>query len=383
MALDGVLANIPGLAGYAAMQDFQQRQSLGGLQGAMGVLQALRQHDESLREAQMAPLRMQALQAQVQQAQGLAEERQRDAALQSSLPAIFQQATGPDGNIDYNKVSGTLMQTPGGLKTGMDLRKAEEDRLARVQQAESMIEQRRLAATQQHEALMQRLQDSRQRAAEMERHNRVMEGLSAQTRALAQMTASQGGRPPPGYRWTPNGDQEVIPGGPADVKAQAAAQRQADGATDVDVALSQLRDAYDRLEKGGGITSTKSGVLGNIAAAASSSPVGQSVGKYLGTDNQSARNEIAMARPALLASIMKATGMSAKQMDSNAELKLWLSTATDPTLDVEANRKALKNIEDRFLKKGPSSTPAKQVKRTGMLNGKRVVEYTDGTIEVQ
>jgi hypothetical protein len=59
---------------------------------------------------------------------------------------------------------------------------------------------------------------------------------------------------------------------------------------------------------------------------------------------------------------MKATGMSAKQMDSNAELKLWLATATDPTLDVESNRKALDNIEKKYINhKTPSEklAPAK------------------------
>ena len=36
-------------------------------------------------------------------------------------------------------------------------------------------------------------------------------------------------------------------------------------------------------------------------------------------------------------------------MDSNVELKLWLSTATDPTLDVQSNRRALDKIEMKYL----------------------------------
>ena len=168
---------------------------------------------------------------------------------------------------------------------------------------------------------------------------------------------AQSNKPPPGYRWTPNGDQEVIPGGPADVKANAIAQRQADGASDVDVALGTLRDAYNRLEKGGGITSTNKDATSNALASIQSSGVGQAAGKLFGTNNQSARNDIAMARPALLAALMKATGMSAKQMDSNAELKLWLSTATDPTLDVQSNRKALENIEKKYMKGGSRPPP--------------------------
>ncbi|MFW1927738.1 hypothetical protein, partial [Acinetobacter ursingii] len=84
---------------------------------------------------------------------------------------------------------------------------------------------------------------------------------------------------------------EPIPGGPADQKAQALAGQKAAGATDVDSAIASLRDAYDRLEKGGGITSTANGALSNIAASASSSGAGQLLGRTLGTQNQSARND--------------------------------------------------------------------------------------------
>lgn len=157
------------------------------------------------------------------------------------------------------------------------------------------------------------------------------------------------GKIPAGYRATKDGNLEAIPGGPADIKAQAQANMKASGATDVDLAVSTLRDAYDRLEEGGGITNSDKPGIANIIPSLSSSGAGQAVGKMLGTANQSARNDIAMTRPALLAALMKATGMSAKQMDSNAELKLWLATATDPTLDVGSNRRALNNIEKKYL----------------------------------
>lgn len=55
-----------------------------------------------------------------------------------------------------------------------------------------------------------------------------------------------------------------------------------------------------------------------------------------------------MTRPLLLQAIMKATGMSAKQMDSNAELKLYLATATDPQKGLEANLEALDRIESLY-----------------------------------
>jgi hypothetical protein len=166
----------------------------------------------------------------------------------------------------------------------------------------------------------------------------------------------QVGKAPSGYRFLPDGSMQAIPGGPADAKSSALAQQKALGASDVDSAVATLRDAYDRLEKGGGITSTERGALSNMAAASGSSGLGQAVGRAFGTQNQSARNDIAMTRPALLAALMKATGMSAKQMDSNAELKLWMATATDPTLDVESNRRALNAIERKYI--ASSSQPA-------------------------
>ena len=55
---------------------------------------------------------------------------------------------------------------------------------------------------------------------------------------------------------------------------------------------------------------------------------------------------------------MKATGMSAKQMDSNAELKLYLATATDPTLDVASNKRALDMIETLYGRPGDKTKPS-------------------------
>lgn len=151
----------------------------------------------------------------------------------------------------------------------------------------------------------------------------------------------QFGKAAPGYRWKSDGSQEFIPGGPADQKAQL----QKSGEGTVGSVVADLRDRYAVLNEGGGVVSTERGVLGNVAARVGASGVGQTLGGAVGTKNQSARDSIAMTRPLLLQAIMKATGMSAKQMDSNAELKLYLATATDPTLGYEANMQALDRIE--------------------------------------
>jgi hypothetical protein len=134
-------------------------------------------------------------------------------------------------------------------------------------------------------------------------------------------------------------------------KEPTAAKREemaATGKDSVSSLVSQLADQYETLKTGGGITSPDQDTLSNIGAGIASSAPGQMVGRLVGTNNQSARNTISQMRPLLLNSIKQATGMSAKQMDSNAELKLYLSASTDPTLDFQANLQAMDNLDKQF-----------------------------------
>ena len=110
----------------------------------------------------------------------------------------------------------------------------------------------------------------------------------------------------------------------------------------------QLRNHYDLLEKSGGIPDVSKGAMSNVVAGVASSTPGQMTGKLFGTENQSARNSIIQQRPLLLQAIKQASGMSAKQMDSNAEMKLYLQAATDPSLDVQTNRRALDLLEKLY-----------------------------------
>ena len=149
---------------------------------------------------------------------------------------------------------------------------------------------------------------------------------------------------PAGYRFMADGSLEPIKGGPADLKTQA----KMSGAGDVSTEIVKLKDSYDKLYTGGGITDPSLKIGSNLAGKASSSDLGQSIGSTFGTKNATERDKIAQTRPLLMGAIMKATGMSAKQIDSNAELKLWLSTATDPKKSYEANMEALNNLENLY-----------------------------------
>lgn len=120
--------------------------------------------------------------------------------------------------------------------------------------------------------------------------------------------------------------------------------------------VTTLRDAYTQLHQRGGIVDPKAGVVSNIGNYLQASGPGQFLGGVAGTQNQSIRNQIKQARPLLLQAIRQATGMTGKQMDSNVELQLYLSAATDPTLDIAANLEALDNIE-RLYGLGDEAAP--------------------------
>ena len=182
------------------------------------------------------------------------------------------------------------------------------------------------------------------------------------------------GKPEAGRRWKADGSLEPIPGGSADLKTISSDM----GKGTVNDVVASLRGMYDQLDAAGGITNPDKGGVANLTAGIASSGPGQSAGRLFGTQNQSARNTVAQQRPLLLQAIMKATGMSAKQMDSNAELKLYLATATDPTLDVAANRRALDMIETLYGKAAgtaPADSPkpaGKPTPKVGAIDGGHV-----------
>lgn len=334
----GQFSQVPGLAGYQQQVAFndqqgaQQMMKLSQLMNMAQQQQAMQQAPEDramkmeLQRAQMEQYRGNAAenQAQAQERQAAAQKMQRVFSLSKEISAL------PDGHpersakiLEYK----TLVDPKGAFNDG----EAMNNPLGKLFKMKAAL------------------------PPGDPRHAIVDNAIRKESETARQISppiihiGDSMGKIPAGYRATKDGNLEAIPGGPADVKAQAQANMKASGATDVDLAVSTLRDAYDRLDKGGGITNTAKSGAENILPSLSSSGAGQAVGKMLGTANQSARNDIAMTRPALLAALMKATGMSAKQMDSNAELKLWLATATDPTLDVGSNRRALDNIEKKYL----------------------------------
>lgn len=92
MALEGVLANIPGLAGYLATQQNDQRQALGNLQGLMSMLQA---------------------QGQIQQQQALARKEAEAQRAQTMLGDIVRQYGPRTETVTSKTADDEMTGTPG------------------------------------------------------------------------------------------------------------------------------------------------------------------------------------------------------------------------------------------------------------------------------
>lgn len=124
--------------------------------------------------------------------------------------------------------------------------------------------------------------------------------------------------------------------------------------------LDELDKIYTGLDKRKGLVSPKNGVINNVIARVRNSGAGQFVEGTIGTVDQSDRDRINSIRPSLMQSLAKATGMTGKQLDSNADVKLFMQTVTDPSKSAEANRLVIRGLR-RFLAENAvsgGSTPA-------------------------
>lgn len=119
--------------------------------------------------------------------------------------------------------------------------------------------------------------------------------------------------------------------------------------------LDELREIYGELRDMGALVSPDQSTGANIAARVRASGLGQMVEGTVGTEAQARRDRIASIRPALLQSIAQATGMTGRQLDSNADVKLFMQTVTDPSASYEANMAAIAGLE-RFLAAHASAT---------------------------
>jgi hypothetical protein len=117
--------------------------------------------------------------------------------------------------------------------------------------------------------------------------------------------------------------------------------------------LDNLRASFTRLNEMRAIPSTERNVVSNVMSAAGASGIGQALGKAGGSPEQVERDVINSARQRLITSIKNATGMSARSLDSNVELKTMLNSISDPGQSYEAAMRIIDDIENTYVRNAP------------------------------
>ena len=130
-------------------------------------------------------------------------------------------------------------------------------------------------------------------------------------------------------------------------KLDAALAKKASASDTFSEELGNLKNSYKYLNEHGGITNSANSPLTNLSAY-TSEITGPSLGKMFGTANQAQRNSIEDARKRMLPLFKEATGMSSKQMDSNAELKSAKDTLTNPNADFGSIMKSIDALEKHW-----------------------------------
>lgn len=329
-SLQGVLAGLPGIAGFEAsrqqndQRDMSQLQQMGALQQILGQVQKQKQEQE-LRGvlAQSGGDPAKAVQALLQS--GSPRALELAAKLQGAFTKPQGQSIGsggllmPGGNVVPPAARPEVPKTS--QPTGLSRLMAERDALPQGDPRRSIFD------------------NAIRKESETAKQITPTVVMPPQIQPLVPIIGPDG-KPRLVER------KDAVGAMPAATGAKA--EQVEAGKADVDKDVMTLKAALDALNTGGGITSTEKGVLPNVLRWSSTTGPGQLLGTMGGTMNQRNRDVISQARPLLLRSIMNATGMSAKQLDSNAELKLWLSTATDPAKGYEANVQALNSIASKY-----------------------------------
>jgi hypothetical protein len=202
---------------------------------------------------------------------------------------------------------------------------------------------------------------------------------------VAPKAPSTGPAAPAGYRYKADGSLEAIPGGPADIKAGELGikrERQQQGAVaqadriigKVDQALSKV--GLNTTGIGGAVMRSIPGTeaknlesdletikanlgFAELQAMRDASPTGGALG--------------AIAVQELIA--LQSTVASLDQAQDSAQLKARLG-------EIRTHYENWKNaVTQASGGQSPSATPQRTVTRTGTVNGRKVVQYSDGTTE--
>jgi hypothetical protein len=127
----------------------------------------------------------------------------------------------------------------------------------------------------------------------------------------------------------------------------ALTEKQTQGKVSLDDTLLKIKAAYDVLKAEKAIVSQDNAAAENVAARASTL-TGVTVGRTIGTKAQSSRDTIANLRQSVLMDIKAATGMTAKDMDSNQDVQRLLASLGDPDQSYETVLDTIANISAKY-----------------------------------
>lgn len=207
----------------------------------------------------------------------------------------------------------------------------------------------------------------------------------------------QFGKPPAGYRWKQDGSLEAIPGGPTDIKAGEAGakaeQRKLAAAGAADNVLSAVQDASKLVGiNTAGVGSSLASIPGTDARDLSAKL--ETIKANLGFDRLQQMRDMSPTGGALGAvavqelTALQSTVASLDQGQSRGELKKslnkiethynnWLKTVNGAATNKPQNTGGASG----GWGSDANGKPAKTVVKTGMYGGRKVVQYSDGTVD--
>lgn len=342
------LSGIPFLSGYQAQTDANQQQGVQQLAQAgslMQILGAMQQQAEKQKAAQ----REAAFRA------GLRPDMTPEQRLAHAAQFMGPEALGrmDQGHLDRTAQRETTAET------------------ARLQR-EAIAENQRLQREAQEKNIRLQGEQAIERVRESERERRITKEDAdrrelGMRESMARLVAQLRPAPQP---------QPLVPIVGPNGEPILASREEAHGKTPwavgskieaINEGKKQLKDtvdrlavSYDNLEKQGAVVSPEKNVVSNVWERAAASGVGQTVAGFAGTKAQRERDSIASARASLMAALKSATGLSAQQLNSNAELQFYMQMATDPSKSIEANRDALAYFDKTYgLGLGLSGDPVR------------------------
>ena len=146
----------------------------------------------------------------------------------------------------------------------------------------------------------------------------------------------------------------------ADAEAAAEQTSQANARQDVNGTLESMMAEYDNLYRLGAIVSTDRTGAQNVGAAAGASLPGRVAGRVLGLEAQTARDNIAAALPQIMLGLQTASGLSATQLNSNAELQFFKGVLGNPDASYQTVVDAIQRFQrfaDSLLGGGDGAAP--------------------------